>query len=60
MMLDGEGSTEVVEDGGGYDIMDLATFLEYEKSYPYFCYSPFVRFAIQATHCLEVLNKCVM
>ncbi|KAF7784549.1 hypothetical protein Agabi119p4_714 [Agaricus bisporus var. burnettii] len=41
-MLDNEGAPEVPEDGDGYDIMDLATFLE---------------FAIQATHCLEVLNK---
>jgi hypothetical protein len=59
-MLDSEGTTEAAEDGDGYDIMDLASFLEYVKSYPYFCYSHFARFAIQATHCLEVLNKCVL
>lgn len=30
-MLDNEGAPEVPEDGDGYDIMDLATFLEYVK-----------------------------
>lgn len=56
-MMDGSDMVEEVE---GCDMMDLATFLEYvlpssRKPSPSE-YKP-KRFAIQATHCLEMLHR---
>jgi len=57
MMEPGEpGLTEEME---GFDIMDLASFIEQGFCFLEFdlCLNACHRFAIQATHCLEVLNQ---
>lgn len=56
-MMDDSGMMEELE---ACDMMDLATFLECVL--PYCCSGPFpepkfIRFAIQATHCLELLHR---
>lgn len=52
------GDRDLIEEMEAFDIMDLASFLEYANStcegiYP----DQMFRFSIQATHCLEVLHK---
>lgn len=56
----GTEDADVAEEMEAFDIMDLASFLEYVQNIPT-TYNPcnidFLRFSIQATHCLEALHK---
>ena len=51
--------SDMMEEVEACDMMDLATFLEYVLPYFWMSYSKFkpTRFAIQATHCLELLHR---
>lgn len=52
------GDRGLTEEMEAFDIMDLASFLEYASSkYETICADYMFRFSIQATHCLEVLHK---
>ena len=53
------GDLDMMEEVEACDMMDLATFLEYVLPYvrmSSFNFNP-TRFAIQATHCLELLHR---
>ena len=54
----GTGDRYLNEEMEAFDIMDLASFLEYVSSRYESCYTDNTfRFSIQATHCLEVLHR---
>jgi len=54
----GTGDLDLNEEMEAFDIMDLASFLEYvSSSYEVAILTNTFRFSIQATHCLEVLHR---
>jgi hypothetical protein len=54
------GDLGLIEEMEAFDIMDLASFLEYACPKHEILYADHTfRFSIQATHCLEILHKSI-